>query len=125
MRPREIKGSLSIWRRVSVLGLLLALLPHLIFQPYLLLGQSNVMEVRGELPDGTVYMMQRPANWNKVVIRDLDYAANFSTPRYTTLLDRGFAIAGTMRHRLRMYQYDPAREIANLCVADYPHRGEG
>lgn len=94
--------------------IIVMVLQHFALQPMPASGQSSTQEERGTLPDGTVYMMQRPANWNRVVIRDLDYAANSGSPRYATLLQRGFALAGTMRHRLRMYQYDPVREIANL-----------
>ncbi|MFS8174730.1 MULTISPECIES: hypothetical protein [Halomonadaceae] len=30
------------------------------------------------------------------------------------MLNRGYALAGTARHPLRDWQYDPAREVANL-----------
>ncbi len=73
---------------------------------------------RGELPDGTHYRVTLPNDWNGVVVRDLDYVNRSESPptagRYEDLRRRGFAVIGTMRHRLRMYQYDPLREIANL-----------
>lgn len=77
-------------------------------------AQGKVTDEGGSLPDGTVYLIRVPANWNKVLIRDLDYAGAANTPRYQQLLDRGYAVSGTLRHRLRIYQYDPVREIANL-----------
>lgn len=77
-------------------------------------AQAKFSEEGGTLPDGTVYLMRVPANWNKTVLRDLDYASGANNPRYQTLLEKGYAVSGTMRHRLRMYQYDPAREIVNL-----------
>ncbi len=85
-----------------------------------LLAQGGMSEEHGTLPDGTVYRMQVPPNWNKVLLRDLDSASTDIgeqpawAARYRQLLDSGFAIAGTARHPLRMFRYDPAREIANL-----------
>lgn len=58
--------------------------------------------------------MRLPPNWNGTLIRDLDYASGSNHPRWAALLDKGFALAGTGRHRLRLYQYDPVREIGNL-----------
>lgn len=77
-------------------------------------AQSGAGEVGGTLPDGTEYLMKVPANWNGTLIRDLDYASGANNPRWSALLERGYALAGTGRHRLRLYQYDPIREIANL-----------
>lgn len=114
MQTAAFRNSSQIPRLAQNLSLALVLLLNVALHPPTALGQQDLEQERGELPDGTIYMMQRPADWNKVVIRDLDYAANPTSARYTTLLQRGFAVAGTMRHRLRMYQYDPAREIANL-----------
>lgn len=104
---KEILGK---WQMLATFAVFAALSGS----PRYLAAQAPVGEERGTLPDGTVYRMQVPANWNKTLIRDLDYAANPGSPRYQTLLQRGYAVSGTMRHRLRMYQYDPVREIANL-----------
>lgn len=75
-------------------------------------------EERGRLPDGTGYAIRVPSNWNGILLRDLDFAAWIDDPeragRYRALLAQGFAIAGTARHRLRLWQYDPVREIGNL-----------
>jgi hypothetical protein len=75
---------------------------------------AKFTEEAGTLPDGTVYRMRVPNNWNKTLIRDLDYAGAADNPNYQHMLETGYAVSGTMRHPLRMYQYDPAREIANL-----------
>lgn len=76
------------------------------------------VDERGALPDGTPFRITVPHDWKGVVVRDLDYVSRIenpvSGPLYEDMLRRGYAVAGTMRHRLRMYQYDPVREIANL-----------
>jgi hypothetical protein len=81
-------------------------------------AQGAYKEERGTLPDGTEYLIRVPNNWNRTAIRDLDFVSNAasadSNARYEDMLRRGYAVAGTMRHRLRMFQYDPRREIANL-----------
>jgi hypothetical protein len=58
--------------------------------------------------------MRVPANWNGTLIRDLDYASRPDNPIGQYLIGHGYAMAGTARHTLRPFQYDPAREIANL-----------
>lgn len=77
-------------------------------------AQGSFTAEGGTLPDGTVYLMRVPSNWNGTLIRDLDYAPGAGNPRWAHLLEKGYALAGTGRHRLRLFQYDPAREIANL-----------
>lgn len=79
---------------------------------------DNYREQKGDLPDGTEYLIRVPNEWNGKLIRDLDYAARVDSPgwsdRYNALFDRGYALAGTARHPLREWQYDPAREVENL-----------
>jgi alpha-beta hydrolase superfamily lysophospholipase len=77
-------------------------------------SQATFTEEKGTLPDGTLYLIRVPANWNGVLIRDLDYATGSNAPRWALLLEKGFAISGTGRHRLRLFRYDPQREIADL-----------
>ena len=81
-------------------------------------SRSGYTEQTGSLPDGTEYMIRVPDEWNGTLIRDLDYAQRISqderSSRYAYLLENGYALAGTARHPLRAWQYDPAREIANL-----------
>ncbi len=85
-----------------------------------LAAQVKAAEQSGTLPDGTAYRIQVPGNWNRTLIRDLDYASGALSAepawaaRFRQLLDRGYALAGTSRHALRQYRYDPAREIADL-----------
>lgn len=101
-------------RRIGVwlLVWLLAFLPML--GSTRIVAQTRGGEEGGELPDGTQYLMKVPANWNGTLIRDLDYASGANAPRWGALFANGYALAGTGRHRLRLYQYDPQREIANL-----------
>jgi pimeloyl-ACP methyl ester carboxylesterase len=101
---RRIGAWLLVW--------LLALLPML--DSRTIVAQARAGEEGGELPDGTQYLMKVPANWNGTVIRDLDYASGANAPRWAALFEKGYALAGTGRHRVRLYQYDPRREIANL-----------
>jgi pimeloyl-ACP methyl ester carboxylesterase len=77
-------------------------------------GQVKFTEEAGALPDGMMYLIRVPVTWNRTLIRDLDYAASPDSPRSVYLLEKGYALAGTRRHELRRFQYDPAREIANL-----------
>jgi hypothetical protein len=77
-------------------------------------AQAAAGEEGGKLPDGTAYLMKVPQQWNGTLIRDLDYASGANNPRWTILIDRGYAVAGTGRHPLRALRYDPAVEIANL-----------
>src|SRR5688572_19749130 len=52
----------------------------------------------GTLPDGTAYRFVVPRRWNRVVLVDLDFAANgLAAPLTAQLLDRGFARGGTTR----------------------------
>jgi hypothetical protein len=82
------------------------------------LAQTPFKEIRGTLPDGTGYMIRVPETWNKTLIRDLDYVSGSRNPeradRFEDMLKKGYAVAGTARHPLRQWQYDPAREIRNL-----------
>ncbi len=90
------------------------------------LGESAVnaaehyLERRGQLPDGTVYLIRTPHDWNGILIRDLDLVSGSADPvrtdRFQDMVHRGYAVAGTERHRLRQWQYDPVREIQNLDI---------
>ena len=102
-------------RRLGV-GLLsaIALIPAVATLPGKAAAQAKFVEEGGDLPDGTEYLIRMPSNWNGTLIRDLDYASGSSHPRWAALLEKGYALSGTGRHRLRLYQYDPVREIANL-----------
>ena len=103
-RDSVTNGRPGMWLIAAVLSLL----------PAPAMAQAPFAEQGGQLPDGTAYLMRVPSNWNGTLIRDLDYASGFNNPRWLPLLDAGYALAGTCRHRLRLYQYDPVREIGNL-----------
>lgn len=81
-------------------------------------GQTAFTEHSGTLPDGTAWLIRVPENWNGRLLRDLDFASFINVPsyapRYDDLLARGYAFAGLARHPLRLWQYDPQREIMNL-----------
>lgn len=81
-------------------------------------SQEGYLEEIGFLADGTRYLIRFPNDWNGILIRDLDVADRVSQEprraRYDYLLEEGYALAGTARHALRAWQYDPVREIANL-----------
>jgi len=70
-------------------------------------------EIGGTLPDGTVYLIRVPKNWNKTVINDLDYARNPDADFRMYWLKRGYATSGTQRHALRQFLYDPLQEVYN------------
>ena len=62
------------------------------------------------------YLMRIPSNWNRTLIRDLDYASNPNNDRYLFLLAQGYAVSGTARHERRETGgYDPIREIERLA----------
>lgn len=98
----------AIWTRGIMMLVALALV-----LPAALEAQSYEEE-HGTLPDGTIYRMRVPANWNGTLLRDLDYAGRADNAVYSYLLSEGYALSGTQRHELRAFRYDPAREIANL-----------
>lgn len=89
-----------------LLGLVLVCPPGTLAQSY--------EEEHGTLPDGTIYRMRVPANWNGTLLRDLDYAGRPDNPVNSHLLSQGYGMSGIQRHELRAFRYDPAREIANL-----------
>jgi uncharacterized protein YjeT (DUF2065 family) len=101
---------LGVW----LLAAAIVVFPAVAAPPDKAAAQAKFTEEGGHLPDGTEYLMRVPSNWNGTLIRDLDYASGSNSPRWAALLEKGYALAGTGRHRLRLYQYDPVREIANL-----------
>ncbi|WP_246057837.1 hypothetical protein [Arenibacterium halophilum] len=80
--------------------------------------QNGFKEHSGTLADGTSWLIRVPDNWNGRLLRDLDFASFINVPsyapRYKDLMERGYAFAGLARHPLRLWQYDPQREIRNL-----------
>jgi pimeloyl-ACP methyl ester carboxylesterase len=101
-----------------IASLILALACSLATVPHVSLAQVTFEEDGGMLPDGTPYLMRVPSNWTGAVIRDLDYAtyarSDDRSRNRSYLLEKGYAMIGTGRHRLRAIRHDPAVEIANL-----------
>lgn len=61
-------------------------------------ADAEAQERRGKLEDGTSYMVCRPANWNGVVIADLDLLpSRVSRQFFQHLLREGYGLAGTAR----------------------------
>lgn len=71
------------------------------------------LQLDGSLPDGTAWRIRRPAEWNGVLINDLDYRAKCDEPRYALLNSHGFATSGTERPDWRNHRYDNILERAN------------
>jgi len=77
-------------------------------------AEAKFEEVGGKLSDGTEYLMRVPPNWNKTLVRDLDFVRKRDNAESLYLLNKGYAMSGLHRHPLRAFKYDPAREIMNL-----------
>ncbi len=100
-------------RRLTLIGVVAVLATV----PRTITAQTSYAEEGGTLPDGTEYLIRVPANWNGVLIRDLDFASRANSEdwrNYSEVLEQGYAVAGTARHRLRAISWDPLREIARL-----------
>ena len=111
MVPASARASRSIFGALGLLAL--AALPAAAQDA----GWPPHEERSGTLPDGTAWLIRVPEDWNGTLLRDLDFATgvkNYAAGRYRDLLARGYAFAGLARHPLRLWQYDPAREIANM-----------
>jgi pimeloyl-ACP methyl ester carboxylesterase len=54
-----------------------------------------VQTIEGKLPDGSAYMLRKPANWNGIVINDLD--GRSQRDAYQLLLKAGYATAAGER----------------------------
>jgi hypothetical protein len=73
---------------------------------------SAPQERNGTLPDGTEYRISVPANWDGLVINDLDavgaLAAKSRSVSY--FLEQGYAYSGTGRRADRATNFDPRAE---------------
>lgn len=76
-------------------------------------GNGSVRELDGTLPDGTVWRMRVPSNWNGVLINDLDYQSQSDGPNYQLLTEEGYATSGTARPAWRNDRYDNLGELKN------------
>jgi pimeloyl-ACP methyl ester carboxylesterase len=67
-------------------------------EPCLTSSPAQPVCISGSLDDGTAYQFAVPKNWNRVVLVDLDFAANgLNSPLTARLLELGFARGGTTR----------------------------
>ena len=109
-----LAGCRSATARQLGVGLLsaIALIQAMATPPGQAAAQAKFVEEGGDLPDGTEYLIRMPSNWIGTLIRDLDYASGSSHPRWAALLEKGYALSGTGRHRLRLY---PLRSGAGDC----------
>ena len=117
LTPRRRSHSPARQLGVGLLSTVMAFFVVLSVMPDMAAAQVTYREEGGTFGDGTRYLMRVPSNWNKTLIRDLDYASGANSQRYLYLLEQGFAVSGTARHERRWAGfYDPAREITHLNV---------
>jgi hypothetical protein len=109
-----MKRHFVIW----VLSAVMVALAAVIASPAEVVAQLSFKEEAGTLADGTAYRMRVPANWNRILINDLDYAnaRAADNERNMYLLERGYGISGTARHPRRQFEYDPAQEVSRLVM---------
>ena len=72
---------------------------------------AEVRKEEGTLPTQYPYYIAVPANWNGIIVNDLDAVAAKGTPLAAHLLDRGYAYTGTGRHPERLTRHDPLTEL--------------
>ena len=73
--------------------------------------ESAVSRLEGTMPDGTVWAVEKPADWNGTLILDLDGASNL--PRSAAvrwLIDNGYAYGGISREPVG-YHFDRAVDM--------------
>jgi len=75
-----------------------------------------VTQVTGVFDDGQEWQISIPADWNGVVINDLDAVGNVegADMRSSYFLDHGYAYTGTRRHPDRNVNWDPQAESDNM-----------
>lgn len=54
-------------------------------------------ELEGKLADGTLYVLRKPANWNGIVLRNLDGHMLKDSPAHLLFLSAGYGLAGVTR----------------------------
>ncbi|VGO22449.1 alpha/beta hydrolase [Pontiella sulfatireligans] len=77
-------------------------------------------EVKDALPiRKTKYMIRVPENWNGTLLNDLDYCKKADSYMSMLLLEKGYALSGTVRRPDRGQSYDPAHEAHDfICIFD-------
>tara|TARA_R100000365_G_C2746078_1_gene75205 strand:+ start:839 stop:2407 length:1569 start_codon:yes stop_codon:yes gene_type:complete len=77
---------------------------------------EGVEHMTGTFDDGQEWQLSVPADWNGVLINDLDSVGNVEngSDRATFFLENGYAYTGTRRHPDRGYNWDPQAESDNM-----------
>jgi len=101
-------------RALSIVSVLLLAVTMLAVTPTSAHAQVSYQEVSGALPDGTLYLIRVPDNWNRVVISDLDYRSRANGPFYQALLEKGYGLSGTARRADRRDTWDAADDVARV-----------
>lgn len=77
---------------------------------------NEVKQISGVFEDGQEWQISVPAEWNGVVVNDLDSVGNVENnsalARY--FLENGYAYTGTRRHPDRNQKWDPQAESNNM-----------
>ncbi|KAF9880398.1 hypothetical protein CkaCkLH20_02352 [Colletotrichum karsti] len=79
-------------------------------------GMSNstdgIVNRHGLLPDGMEYWIRVPANWNGVLLNDLDAGIylHYNTSQAAIWTENGYAFSGTSRRADRITKFDPRAE---------------
>lgn len=82
-----------------------------------LAAQYKYKELKGKLPiRETGFLIRVPEDWNGRLINDLDFGRAANNPRNLYLLEKGYALSGTLRRSDRLEHYDPAHEIHDLIT---------
>lgn len=77
---------------------------------------NEVKQLSGVFEDGQEWQISVPANWNGVIVNDLDSVGNVesNSALSTYFLSNGYAYTGTRRHPDRNQKWDPAAESNNM-----------
>jgi pimeloyl-ACP methyl ester carboxylesterase len=78
---------------------------------------ASVERASGQLlpPRQTAYEMRKPANWNGVLVTDLDYVTRADEPLQSWLEEHGYALAGIAREKVADgVSYDVGGEVTDL-----------
>lgn len=92
---RRFNGSLA--GALTVMASLLALTPVQAQSDKTTRTVSGVQKFEGRLADGTPYRLQKPSNWNGILVSDLDGIEDGDTETYYLLLKAGYGTASVMR----------------------------
>jgi len=74
-------------------------------------------EIEGTLSDGTLFLLRRPENWNRIVVSDLDFRTRAEHEVYRRLLADGFGLSGTARRADRAWTVSQTGDISRTLEA--------